>query len=370
MRKIVFYLILSATVVLLISAKLIFFPGQQPEKGRDRGGRSAGVLSTVYVVATKELSAEAEVLGSVLPSEQTEIRPEMSGRVEQVLFTEGSRVTSGQTLVKLADQDIKAQIKKLQIQQQFAAEKVKKQQELLNRKLTSQEDFDLVQNQLDLINADLDILNLQLAKTVIKAPFSGEIGFKNVSHGALVSTGTILTTLVQTAPAKIEFALPARYQGLVKAGTNTRISTESGGKILKAAVAVVAPSADGTTRTLTARAVYGNSGNELRPGLSVKVAVQLEKIPDAILVPQQAVIPAIDGQKVFVLEQGKAKERRVTLGLRTAAEVQILSGLNPGDTLLTAVNQLKDGVSVRVKKDKKASAQKQEKSKKAIEAGH
>jgi len=355
MKRIIKISIPVLILAILLITKFMFFPAQKSgkEQVRNVGNKPQSQLSTVYVVKPKDLDNSTMVLGTVIPNEQAEIKSEIAGRIQKILFLEGQQVKKDQLLIKLADSEILAQLNKLQIQQKYAKDKLDRQQDLYKSNSISKESFEVFLNQLDLINADLEILKIQLEKTNIKAPFDGIAGFKNISTGTLVGINTILANITQISPVKIEFSLPSRYIGSISTKSTAEIIIENSSKKIKADISAINPLVDQATRTLTVRALYGNKGNELQPGSLVKVKVNLEKVKNALMIPQQSVIPAIDGQKLFLLKKGKAKETKVILGLRTESEVQVIDGINAGDSVLTSINQLKNGVPVKVKKGKK-----------------
>jgi len=355
MKRIIKISIPVLILAILLITKFMFFPAQKSgkEQTRNGGNKPQSQLSTVYIVKPKDLDNSTMVLGTVIPNEQAEIKSEIAGRIQKILFLEGQQVKKDQLLIKLADSEILAQLNKLQIQQKYAKDKLDRQQDLYKSNSISKESFEVFQNQLDLINADLEILKIQLEKTNIKAPFDGIAGFKNISTGTLVGINTILANITQISPVKIEFSLPSRYIGSISTKSTAEIIIENSSKKIKADISAINPLVDQATRTLTVRALYANKNNELQPGSLVKVKVNLEKVKNALMIPQQSVIPAIDGQKLFLLKKGKAKETKVILGLRTESEVQVIDGINAGDSVLTSINQLKNGVPVKVKKGKK-----------------
>jgi membrane fusion protein, multidrug efflux system len=210
----------------------------------------------------------------------------------------------------------------------------------------SQEQYDASQAQLAALQAEADVLRARVAKSTIRAPFSGKVGLRSISEGGFVGSNTLIAKLQQTDPMKLEFAVPERCGRIMKSGATIRFTME--GDTYTGEVYAVDPSVDATTRTVKVRARSGNKGGHLIPGAFAKVDVRLEKINDALIVPAEALIPDIQGQKVLLMKGGKVASARVQLGIRGANTVQLTSGVQPGDTVIvTGLLALRDGAAVR-----------------------
>jgi len=183
----------------------------------------------------------------------------------------------------------------------------------------------------------------------LRAPFDGTVGLRMISEGAYTNTQTKIVRLVKISPLKIEFAINERYAGEVAPGFPITFVTNFSSKEFGAKVYAVDPKVDINTRTIVARALYPNSKEELKPGSSVSVTAQLSKIDDAVSIPTEALIPEMEGEKVFIYKNGKAEQVKVLIGLRTESHIQIKEGLNFGDTLLTsAILQLRQSLPVQL----------------------
>src|SRR5690606_6422565 len=186
----------------------------------------------------------------------------------------------------------------------------------------------------DEVEADRRALRVTLGKTLIRAPFAGTLGLRRVSEGAWVSPSTPLSTLQDTSSLKLDFTLPERYAGALRPGGAFRFRVEGRSESYTGQVAAVEPSVDPATRSLLVRGVIeGESG--LFPGTAASVEVPL-RVEQALLVPAIAVVPGVDGRRVFVAEGGRARSVKVELGFRSAERVQVLSGLAPGDAVITS----------------------------------
>lgn len=347
--------IVSVVIFLLALPKLKLFSDkeQAPAMGAGSGGGSRGGVLSVDAIVIKPapLDNKLNVTGSVLPNESLELRSEVSGKITAIHFREGKYVYKGDLLVETNDDEIAAQLEKQRYNQKLNEDNEFRQRKLLEKEAISQEEYDNALNRLNTTTADIRLLETQLNKTKLRAPFDGVIGLRFVSEGAYISPATIIATLYNISPAKIEFAIPGRYSTQIKPGKKIRFTIENDLRVYEGEVYAIEPRIDPDTRTLKLRAMAANKGGMLLPGQFVKVEVILESINNAILAPTEAVIPEQAGKKVFILEKGKAKEVFVETGIRTANSLEILSGLKPGDTLLTTgILQLRPGMDIQIAK--------------------
>jgi membrane fusion protein (multidrug efflux system) len=338
-------------VVILIGTKFIFFPSKAGQPANAAKGKNAGPPSnvTACIVKPEKLSNQITASGTIRANEDVQLQPELSGKIVQINFKEGSPVSKGQLLVKINDADLQAQYKKLQLQHSLAEQTMQRQKQLLDINGVSQQEFDLAQSSYNTIKADMDFATAQILKTEIKAPFDGVIGLKNVSEGAFVSPTTIIASIQQIDPVKIDFAVPERYSYFLKKSGEVIFSIEGVPGDLKGQIYAIEPKIDMTTRTVQVRAICPNSKNNIYPGAFAQVKIQLSDIDAAVMIPTEAIIPDINGQKVFIMKNGKANYVRVETGIRTDAKIQITKGLNAGDTVLTTgIMQLKPNASVQI----------------------
>jgi membrane fusion protein (multidrug efflux system) len=315
-------------------------------------GRSGGPLAVDgLVVQTQKLDNKLVITGSVLPNEQLELRSEISGKVERIHFKEGAPIKKGQVLVEMESDEIRAQLEKQKHNRKLNQDNEYRQRKLLEKDAISQEEYDNALNRLNTTNADIKILEAQYEKTRLSAPFEGLVGLRYVSEGAFINANTVIATVYNISPAKIEFAVPSRYSTQVRAGKKIFFSIENDSTVFQGEVYAVEPRVDATTRTLKLRAVADNSKGLLLPGQFVKVNLVLSTMEEAILVPTEAVVPEQNGKKVFLKREGKVVEQKIETGLRTDRHLEVLSGLQPGDTVLTTgILQMRTGMPVQVSK--------------------
>lgn len=345
-------LIITLVVIgILLSAKFIFFPSESEDSAVKGGKPGGGAPNNVSACVLKpdKLSNEVYASGTVMANEEVQLHPELSGKVVQLNFEEGSKVVKGQLLVKINDADLQATYKKLQLQHKLAEEKLNRQKQLLAINGVSQEEFDILQNQYDVIKADMDYAAAQIAKTEIRAPFNGVVGLKSVSEGAYVTPAALIASIQQIDPVKIDFSVSERYTSLVKKGHRINFSVEGNDEKLTATVFAFEPKIDLATRTLQVRAVCPNPKGLIYPGAFAKVQLELNDIDSAMMVPTESVIPDLKGKKVYRIKNGQAEAVKVITGLRTDAKIQITEGLAFGDTIVTrGIMSLKPGSAVKV----------------------
>jgi len=287
-----------------------------------------------FIVKTTSVSENLEVPGTLVANEATEIHPEVSGRIIQLNVAEGKLVSKGALLARLYDGDLQAQLRKLEVQLQIAESNEKRSAQLLKIQGISQSDYDASLLNVNNIKADMEIVRANLSKTVIRAPFSGRLGLRNISPGAYVTPASVLATIQQTNILKLDFSVPEKYTSQLKVGQMVDFSNEATQKRYRAKIAALESSVSLETRSLMVRSVVENKDNDLVPGSFAKVMLRFEPDPNALVIPTQAVIPQARGKKVIRYQAGTAKFVDVTTGVRDSAMVQITSGLKPGDTIV------------------------------------
>lgn len=350
-RNIIIGVIVVAIVFLLALPKLNLFSSeeQNPAAGAPRGMASLPV--EVIVVKPEKLDNKLIITGSVIPNESLELKSEISGKISAIHFAEGKPVRRGQYLVEINDDELAAQLEKQKHNIKLNEDNEFRQRKLLEKDAISQEEYDNALNKLNTTLADVKLLEAQLAKTKIRAPFDGIIGLRFVSEGAFINSSTVIASLYNLSPAKIEFAVPGRYSTQVRPGKKILFTIENDARVFKGDVYAVEPQIDPNTRTLKIRAIADNQHGLLLPGQFIRVELILETIDDALLIPTESIIQEMEGPIVFVSRNGKASTQRVTTGIRTEKELEIVNGLSSGDTLVTSgLLQIREGIKLDIKK--------------------
>jgi len=301
------------------------------------------------VIAPQLLTDEIPIIGRLVPDEEVQLSFETSGKITDIFFKEGSHVKKGTLLAKVNDAELQAQLARLEAQVPLAQERVYRQSTLLQRDAVSKEALEIVKTELATLNADIDKTKAQIELTELRAPFDGIIGLRQVSVGSFASPTTVVAKLTSVTPIKVEFSVPERYAGEVKKGTNLEFSVDGKLEAFKAQVYATEASLDAETHTLLVRALYPNENGELLSGQYAGIRLKQKEIPDAIAVPAEAIVPEMGKSKVFVYRNGKAEPVDVATGIRTDAEIQIVKGLEFGDTILTSGTlQLRKGSAVNI----------------------
>lgn len=287
------------------------------------------------VVKTSSINEVVEISGTILANESTEIRPEISGRIVQLNIKEGAVVPQGSLLVKIYDGDLQAELKKLLVQLQIAEKTEERQRELLRIGGIAQQDYDLSVLQVSNIKADIELTRVGISKTEIRAPYTGRLGLKNISPGAYISPTTLLTTITQVNKMKIEFSVPEKYSSQITNGLPVEFEMEGSDKKYKANVLAKESYVDESTRNLRIRAMVAGTDQFMVPGTFAKVTMILGRNDQAIMVPSNAVIPQARNKQVALYKGGLAYMKEVVTGIRDSSMIQVVDGLQQGDTLIT-----------------------------------
>lgn len=331
---------------------------QGPMAGGGPGGPGKGGMPPMrvngVVLQTTSFANELSISGSIEANEQVDIRSEVPGLITGIYFQEGSNVSKGQLLLKINDQELQAQLSQALTRQKLTSETEYRAGMLLKKEAISKEEYDIALADLRTAQAQVQVIRAQLAKTSVKAPFSGRIGLRAVSSGDYLTPTTVVARLVNVNPVKLTFSVPEKYSTQIRMNTEFTFNIAGSTKVYTGRVYAIEPGIETATRTLQVRAKAANPASELLPGAFAKINLPLSNIENAILVPTQAVVPVQNGKKVFVSNLGKAKEVMIETSTRTEKDVLVTSGLKAGDTVLTTgVMSLKEGAPVKVITGKK-----------------
>jgi len=340
--------------VILLLLIIVLFPKLKQMQKDSRGKQSKGVLQQaprvkIMVVVPGQLQELLKTTGTLMADEEVDLTFEGQGKIETIFFNEGTHVNKGEVLAKLNDDDLQAQLVKLQLQNNLLQERLERQRILLKREAISQESYDQLLTDLQSNEAEIKLSRVLIDKTEIRAPFDGIVGLRYVSEGSYVSPATRIAKLIKIQPLKIEFAIPERYAGDVKVGNELSFTIENSPDNHKARVYALEPAIDPETRTMTLRALFPNKGASLQPGRFVTVQLIIREKEDAVKVPTEAIIPELGGEKVFTVVGGRAVSTRVITGMRTPDIVEVTEGLNPGDSVvISGIMQLRTDMPVTV----------------------
>lgn len=303
-------------------------------------------LEVKGIIAEKTTSDRVlNATGDVIADEEVDLTSEVAGRIISIGFKEGSKVEKGALLVKLNDQDLQASLRKARHEKDLIEDQVERQQQLLDIKGVSQQEFDVVQNSLLVKQSEIELLQAQIDKTEIRAPFSGIIGLRYVSVGANITPATLIASLQSLKPVKIDFSIPEEYGPEIKLGQKISLRVAAAGEELEAEIYAIEPRIDLTNRTLRIRAIYPNDNRLLRPGAFANVQLELRNSEEVIEIPANALLPALKGANVLLWKNGEVKEQNIGVGQRFENTVQVVRGIAAGDTVITTgMMKLKPGM--------------------------
>ncbi|MBR4094883.1 MAG: efflux RND transporter periplasmic adaptor subunit [Bacteroidales bacterium] len=312
---------------------------------KGRGGRTLNV--NAIVAKPQSVSDEILINGSILPDEEVDLSFETSGKIVEINFKEGTSVKKGQLLAKVNDRPLQAQLQKLTSQVKLAEDRVYRQSLLLKKDAVSQEAYEQVKTDLAKLEADIELIKANIEQTELRAPFDGVIGLRGVSVGSYASPSVVVAKLTKISPVKVEFAVPERYTDDIKIGANVVFSLTGEVEQFRAKVYAKESKIDPVTHTLTVRALYDNRNGASLAGRYATVKLEKQRIDDAIVVPSDAIVPELGVDKLFLYKSGKAQPVDVIAGLRTDKDVQIVRGINMGDTVIVSGTlQLRTGLPV------------------------
>jgi membrane fusion protein (multidrug efflux system) len=349
----IIYTVLALVLGLLIYNKFFSERAKKLEakntKGGKGGGRNGPVSVKVMIVKDTVLDNYIDVTGSIDANERVSLVSQTAGNITGIYFSEGSRVKKGQLLVKVYNQDQIAALKQSQYQITLAKQNEYRSRLLLQKEAISQQEYETSLAGLNTLQAQGDVIRAQLTRTEIRAPFSGTIGLRNVSPGGYLSPNTPIATLVNIDPAKLTFSVPEKYLPLVSKGTKVTFTVSSSLDKFNAVVYAIEPSIDVASRTITVRARAANPKGLLTAGSFAKINLQLDQIAKTIMVPTECVIPDLKSSKVYVYHNGEALAKNVKTDLRTATQVQVIEGLQAGDSLVVSgIIQMRPKVPLKI----------------------
>ncbi|GHV15124.1 MexH family multidrug efflux RND transporter periplasmic adaptor subunit [Fibrobacterales bacterium] len=328
-----------------------------------RGGGSAVRIEAV-VAQKQELQSSVRGVGILLPAQEVEIQSEMSGKIKTIYFKDGQKVKSGDVLVKLEDDELKAAVAKAYSKLVLSRSTTQRKRAQFDAGAISAQEWDGVVAELRSAEADSAAAAAALLKTIIWAPFSGTLGIGKVSLGERLSAGSPVVKITQKFPLKVDFSVAGKYAGVLKAGM--AISLFDGGVNYAARITALDGSLDNSTRTLQARAVLEETGNGASTGTGAgggasagnaenltagaPIEFSLDLPPRlSFTVPPESIGSDALGSTIYIYKDGKAKLQRIEIGTRLVDRIEVVSGLAEGDTVLcVGASPIRDGGNVEI----------------------
>lgn len=325
------YIILPLSFLLLTACKSKK-DAPPPPTGKQNAG-SPSVVVDVMIAAYQPITNSVQANGTVVANESVELHPEVSGRITYLNIPEGSYIKQGTVIAKINDADLQAQLNKSRVALELSIKTEERLRKLLSIQGLNQADYDAALNTVNSQKADIAYTQSLIDKTVLKAPFSGVLGLRQVSLGAYVSATTVLATLQQLDKIKIDFTIPEEYSSLIKKGNSVDVQVDADKKTnVRAVIVATEPQVNQNTRNLKVRALLQDSKVNL--GAYVKVLVSSGKDLKGILVPTNSIIPDDKNKQLVVVKGGKAAFINVETGARQAGNVEVTKGIKAGDTVV------------------------------------
>lgn len=344
-----FDFICALTFLAVLALSFYFFPTQGALAKEETAEEKQALPVEAVQIETTTVRQELTVIGSLLANESVVIAPEVSGRVSEISFEEGDPVEKEQVLLRLDPSVPAAERDRAQASLELSEANIKRADVLLEDQAISQRERDEALAQWRLDQANLRLAEAQLAKTVLRAPFSGMVGLRQVSVGEYMQPGEAVVNLEDVDPIKVDFRIPEGFSDKVLVGQSVAIRVDAVAEgVFEGQVYAIDPKVDVNGRALLLRARIPNENGPLRPGMFARVRLVLEEKPDALMIPEQALVAQGSRQLVYKVVDDKVEIVPVEIGLRQAGKVEITQGLKKGDWVITA-GQIKVGPGADVK---------------------
>jgi membrane fusion protein (multidrug efflux system) len=341
----------SSTLLMCLFALLLSSCGKDEKAARvAKQPPQPTLVAEVILPQKSDLRQQSTSTGTFVAEDQVMISSETSGYLKKIYFKEGAYKRKGALLAKINDAELQARKQKLAVELDYARMELARAEKLGELQAIRTEEVDRLRNTVRVIEADIAVMDAQIAKTNVYAPFSSRVGLKILSEGAYVSPGTGMAELLRLDPIKLEFLIPEKLAGSVTTGDEITFTIPASKDTFRAEIYLVSPTLDENNRALRMRCRLANNKELFLPGGYAEVQYELENQGNSLLIPAEAIIPVLDGQKVLIIENGLVKSRSVEVGVRTPTSVQILGGITERDSVLvTGILSATDGMKVKAK---------------------
>lgn len=310
-----------------------------------------GVWVQASVVQETTLPLEAHATGTLVAAKNVEITPEVAGHVEKILFKDGAFVTRGTPLIALDNAVFKAQSQSAKAQLAYSENDYKRKLLLGKQGAIAQQAIDQAEADVKEKRANAQEKEVMLNKMTLNAPFDGMVGKAEVHPGDYVTIGKGLVKLTDTKHLRVEFNVPERYLSAIKRGQDVTVITSAyPGKVFTGKVSYISPTINTDNRSISLYADIANDNNLLASGMFVNVVQRLGTDERALMIPSRSLVPALEGEQVFKVVDGKAYSATVLIGKREKDTVQVIQGLSVGDQVITDGQlKVKNGMPVKIK---------------------
>lgn len=318
-------------------------------KEAPRAAAAPPAIVTTALVETHGWRDTIEALGTAQAKESVTLTAKVTETVNSINFQDGDLVEAGRVLVDLSGRAEVAQLQEAQAAYKEAQQQYARQSELVTKGTIARSQLDTQVATRDAAKARADAIRAALSDRVITAPFAGVLGFRQVSQGALVTPGTVITTLDDVSVIKLDFSIPEAYLGAVAVGQQvTALSPAYPGREFEGTVTAIDSRVDPVTRAVSVRAELPNADNQLRPGMLLTVRL-FRPERQAIVIPEIALVQVGNGAFVYrVGADGKVSEANVRIGGRRRGEIEVVEGLAVGDRIvIDGTGKLRNGATIR-----------------------
>jgi len=324
----------ALAVLLLLAAPAACKKANSAAGGGPGGGGFAMPVEVAAAIRDTVVDAIAAT-GQIEAVQSVELRPEVDGRIVEILVREGQQVDAGTGLFKVDDAELKAQVARAEADRDVAQRNLERTKQLMVQNASSQADLERADAGYRSAQASYDLLKTRLDRTIVRAPFGGVVGRRLVSIGTYVNPQTPLITLQSVNPQHAAFNVPERYADRLRRGQLVSFHVAAiPGKNFSGEVVFVDPVVELPGRTILIKARVPNSEHELQAGMFIEARLATNIRPNAVVVPEDALLPMQGATFVWVVKDGKATQRQVTVGVRTAGWAEVQSGVEAGDQVV------------------------------------
>jgi membrane fusion protein (multidrug efflux system) len=316
--------------------------------GPGADGQAMGVPVDV-AVARRDTVVDAIVANGQIEAVQSiELRPEVDGRLVEIYMREGSEVVRGTPLFKIDDAELRAQVARLEAERDRAVQALERTRRLIEQNASSEADLETAEANARSTQAQLDLEQVRLDRTVVRAPFSGLVGARLVSLGDYVTSSTRLVTLQTVDPQRAVFQIPERYAQRLELGQEVGFRVAALPDVeFTGVVDFIDPVVALPARTIAVKAEVPNPNRDLKAGMFIEVRLATDVRPDAVVVPEDAILPLSGADFVWTVSEGTASRRQVELGVRIPGFVEVKSGVDAGEQVVVGgLERLSEGVPV------------------------
>ncbi|QOL26947.1 efflux RND transporter periplasmic adaptor subunit [Thalassotalea sp. LPB0316] len=325
---------------------VVYLQWPQEAQQQQRSARTVSVKTAQAQI--QDFKDTVESLGSAIANEQVLITSKSSDLVEQISFEDGQLVKAGDVLVRLNSQEEQAKVKELEANLAESVAQLNRLQDLYQKKATSKSVVEEQEAKTKAIGAQLMSAKTKLYDLTIRAPFDGVLGFREISLGAYISAGDVITSLDDLSQVKVDFKIPERFFTTLKVGQKVEATNAAYQEVFVGKVSSIDSRIDPTTRMVKVRAIVANEEQKLRAGMLLKIVVE-RQVEQILMVPESAIIPIENDHFVFTINDGKAQKTQVTIGRRQPGIVEIKAGLTAGqDVVIEGALKLREGSAVNV----------------------